>query len=336
MEEKIISLAHGAGGKLSQQLISDLFKRNFQNPILDRLEDSAVLRLGNVRVAFTTDSYVVKPLFFPGGDAGKLAVCGTLNDLSVMGSRPLFISCSLIIEEGLPEEILEKIVLSMRKTAVSAQVQIVTGDTKVVERGAADQVFINTSGLGIISEQINLGRDKIKAGDRVLINGTIGDHAAAVLSSREGLEFESSVQSDCADLSGLIGSILRYKEKIRFMRDPTRGGVATVLNEMVSGQGVGVLLFENEIPLRPEVEGFCDLLGYDPLYLANEGKVIIVVSPDAASDVLEILKDHPLGRESRIIGEVVDGFKGKVGLRTKVGGTRVVDMLIGEQFPRIC
>jgi hydrogenase expression/formation protein HypE len=336
MEEKKISLAHGAGGRLSQQLISDLFRRNFQNPILDRLEDSAVFKLGNVRVAFTTDSYVVKPLFFPGGDAGKLAVCGTLNDLSVMGSRPLFISCSLIIEEGLPEDILEKIVLSMSKTAESAQVQIVTGDTKVVERGAADQVFINTSGLGIISEQINLGRDKIKAGDRVLINGTIGDHATAVLSSREGLEFESSVQSDCADLSGLIGSILRYKEKIRFMRDPTRGGVATVLNEMVSGQGVGVLLFENEIPLRPEVEGFCDLLGYDPLYLANEGKVIIVVSPDVAGDVLEILKDHPLGRESRIIGEVVDGFKGKVGLRTKVGGTRVVDMLVGEQFPRIC
>jgi hydrogenase expression/formation protein HypE len=317
MKDSKISLAHGAGGKQSLELINGLFRKRFRNPILDRLEDSAVLDLENKRIAFTTDSYVVKPLFFPGGDAGKLSVCGTLNDLSVMGARPLFISCSFIIEEGLAATVLDRLVHSMKEVTESAQVQIVTGDTKVVEKGAADQLFINTSGIGIVRDHIDLGRDKIEPGDRILINGTIGDHAAAVLSSREGLEFESPIQSDCADLSNLIGSALKYKEKIKDSQ-------------------AGIILYEEQIPIRDDVEGFCELLGYDPLYLANEGKVVMVVSADAAGDVLEILRSNTFGRESRIIGEVVDGYKGKVGLRTRIGGTRVVDMMVGEQFPRIC
>jgi hydrogenase expression/formation protein HypE len=331
-----ISLAHGAGGKLSFQLINDLFRKSFRNPILDRQEDSAILTVNDQKIAFTTDSFVVNPLFFPGGDAGKLSVCGTLNDLAVMGAKPLYISCSIIIEEGLDLEVLERIVKSMNETAGDAGVQIVTGDTKVVEKGAADRLFTNTSGIGTIAPQVDLGREKIRSGDRILVNGFLGDHAAAVLSSREGLKFESSIKSDCADLSGLIGQVLKLKDKLKFMRDPTRGGVATVLNEMVADSDLGVILREEEIPVREEVQGFCELLGYDPLYLANEGKVIMVVSADATEQALEILKSHPLGRESRVMGEVVDGLKGKVGLKTKVGGTRVVDMLAGEQFPRIC
>jgi hydrogenase expression/formation protein HypE len=331
-----ISLSHGAGGKLSLELISHLFKENFKNKILNRLEDSAVFSLNEQRIAFTADSYVIQPIFFPGGDIGKLAVCGTINDLSVMGAKPLFLSCSLIIEEGLDKSILQKIVLSMKKTAQKARVQIVTGDTKVVEKGSADKIFINTSGIGIISKGIDLGKEKIKIGDKIIINGTIGDHATAVLSSRAGLEFQTKVKSDCAFLSDLISSILKFKDKIKFMRDPTRGGLATVLNEMVSGGNFGVLLSEEKIPVREEVKGFCELLGYDPLYLANEGKVIMVVAPQIAEKILNILRKNPLGKKAEIIGEITDKFKGMVGLNTRYGGTRVVDMLLGEQFPRIC
>ncbi len=331
-----ISLSHGAGGKLSLELISHLFKENFKNKILNRLEDSAVFSLNEQRIAFTTDSYVIQPIFFPGGDIGKLAVCGTINDLSVMGAKPLFLSCSLIIEEGLDKSILKKIVLSMKKTAQKARVQIVTGDTKVVEKGSADKIFINTSGIGIISKGIDLSKEKIKVGDKIIINGTIGDHATAVLSSRAGLEFQTKVKSDCAFLSDLIGSILKFKDKIKFMRDPTRGGLATVLNEMVSGGNFGILLSEEKIPVREEVKGFCELLGYDPLYLANEGKVIMVIAPQIAEKILNILRKNPLGKKAEIIGEITDKFIGMVGLKTRYGGTRVVDMLIGEQFPRIC
>ena len=331
-----ISLSHGAGGKLSLELVTHLFKENFKNKILNRLEDSAVFNLNEQRIAFTTDSYVIQPIFFPGGDIGGLAVCGTINDLSVMGAKPLFLSCSLIIEEGLDKSILRRIVLSMKKTAQKARVQIVTGDTKVVEKGSADKIFINTSGIGIISKGIDLGKEKIKVGDKIIINGTIGDHATAVLSSRAGLEFQTKVKSDCAFLSDLISSILKFKDKIKFMRDPTRGGLATVLNEMVSGGNFGVLLSEEKIPVREEVKGFCELLGYDPLYLANEGKVIMVVAPQIAEKILNILRKNPLGKKAEIIGEITDKFKGMVGLKTRYGGTRVVDMLLGEQFPRIC
>jgi len=334
-DEKI-SLSHGAGGKLSLDLIDSLFKENFNNKILDRLEDSAVFNLNEQKIAFTTDSYVIQPIFFPGGDIGKLAVCGTINDLAVMGAKPLFFSCSLIIEEGLDKSILQKIILSMKKTAQKAKVQIVTGDTKVVEKGSADKIFVNTSGIGVISKGIDLGKEKIKVGDKIIINGTIGDHATAVLSSREGLEFQTKVKSDCAFLSDLISPILEFKNKIKFMRDPTRGGLASALNEMVSEKKFGAILFEEKIPIKNEVQGFCELLGYDPLYLANEGKVIIVTAPEIAKKVLSLLRKKPKGKNAEIIGEITDRFKGIVGLKTKFGGTRVVDMLVGEQFPRIC
>jgi hydrogenase expression/formation protein HypE len=331
-----ITLSHGAGGKLSLDLITGLFKENFKNKILNRLEDSAVINLNGRKIAFTTDSYVIQPIFFPGGDIGKLAVCGTINDLSVMGAKPLFLSCSLIIEEGLEQNILEKIILSMKKAAQKAKVQIVTGDTKVVEKGSADKVFINTSGIGIILKDIELGKEKIKVGDKIIISGTIGDHATATLSSREGLKFQTKVKSDCAPLSDMISSILKFKDKIKFMRDPTRGGLASSMNEMVSDKKFGALLYEGKIPLKGEVKGFCELLGYDPLYLANEGKVIIVTEAKTPQKVLNILRKNPLGKDAEIIGEITDRFKGMVGLKTKFGGTRIVDMPLGEQFPRIC
>ena len=331
-----INLSHGAGGKLAFELVNNLIKEKFNNQILNRLEDSAIFNLGKQRVAFTTDSYVVQPIFFPGGDIGKLAVCGTVNDLSVMGAKPLFLSCSLIIEEGLDRIVLEKIISSMKKTAQQAKVQIVTGDTKVVEKGSADKIFINTSGIGIISRGMHLGKEKIEVGDKIIISGTIGDHATAVLSSREGLEFQTELRSDCAFLSDLIGLILKFGDKIKFMRDPTRGGLASVLNEMVKNKVFGAILFEDKIPIKQEVNGFCELLGYDPLYLANEGKVMIITSPKAAKQVVRILRKNPKGKDAEIIGEITDKFKGIVGLKTKFGGTRMVDMLLGEQFPRIC
>jgi len=334
-DEKI-GLSHGAGGKLSLELISSLFKENFKNKILNRLEDSAVLDLNGQKVAFTTDSYVIQPIFFPGGDIGKLAVCGTINDLAVMGAKPQALSCSMIIEEGLDKSILQKIVWSMRKTAQAARVPIVTGDTKVVEKGSADKIYINTSGIGLVTKGMDLGKEKIKVGDKIIISGTIGDHATAVLSARAGLEFKTKVKSDCAFLSDLIGSILRFKGKIRFMRDPTRGGLASVLNEMVGGTDGGALLDEEKIPVKDEVTGFSELLGYDPLYLANEGKVIIVTAPEMAGKVVSILRRNPKGKDAEIIGEITGKFKGMVGLKTKFGGTRVVDLLAGEQFPRIC
>ena len=331
-----IGLSHGAGGKLSLDLINSLFKENFKNKILNRLEDSAVFNLNDQKIAFTTDSYVIQPIFFPGGDIGKLAVCGTINDLAVMGAKPLFLSCSLIIEEGLDKSILQKIILSMKKTAQKANIQIVTGDTKVVEKGSADKIFVNTSGIGTISKGIDLGKEKIKVGDKIIINGTIGDHATAVLSVREGLQFQTRVKSDCAFLSDLISQVLKFKNQIKFMRDPTRGGLATVLNEMVDGKNFGALLFEEKIPIKEEVQGFCELLGYDPLYLANEGKVIIVTASEVAGKVLRILRKNQKGKNAETIGEITDRFKEIVGLKTKFGGTRVVDMLLGEQFPRIC
>lgn len=331
-----ISLSHGAGGKLSLDLITYLFKDNFDNKILNKLEDSAVFELNGQRFAFTTDSYVIQPIFFPGGDIGKLAVCGTINDLAVMGATPLYLSCALIIEEGLDKSFLEKIILSMKKTAQKAGVKIVTGDTKVVGKGSADKLFINTSGIGNIGDGIDLGREKIRIGDKIILSGTIGDHATAVLSSRAGLEFQTRIKSDCAFLSDLIGSFLKFKDKIKFMRDPTRGGLASVLNEMVTDKRFGALLYEDKIPIRDEVTGFCELLGYDPLYLANEGKVIVIAASGVAKEILKIMKGNKLGRDAEIIGEITTGYKGMVALKTRYGGTRVVDMPTGEQFPRIC
>jgi hydrogenase expression/formation protein HypE len=331
-----ISLSHGAGGKMSLDLITHLFKDNFDNKILNRLEDSAVFELNGQKLTFTTDSYVIQPIFFPGGDIGKLAVCGTINDLSVMGAKPLYLSCSLIIEEGLERIILEKITLSMKRTSQKAGVKIVTGDTKVVGKGSADKIFINTSGVGTIGNGIDLGIEKIRIGDKIILSGTIGDHATAVLSSRAGLEFQTRIKSDCAFLSDLIGSVLKFKDKIKFMRDPTRGGLASVLNEMVIDKRFGALLYKDKIPIRDEVAGFCELLGYDPLYLANEGKVIVVAASKIAEEILKIMKRNKLGKDAEIIGEIASGYKGMVVLKTSYGGTRVVDMPTGEQFPRIC
>lgn len=337
-----ISLAHGSGGKLTHDLIKDLFLAKFKNPMLSPLTDSAIVNLNGTKVAFTTDSYVVKPIFFPGGDIGKLAVFGTINDLAVMGAKPLCISCSYVIEEEFDYKILEQITQSIATSARETGVAIVTGDTKVVEHGKGDGIFINTSGIGLCNYPLP---QRIEVGNKILVNGSIGDHEIAILSAREELGLKLEIESDCAPLTDLIQKIITHAPSaskpagicgIKFMRDPTRGGVATILNEIVEGKEFGVLLEENQIPIREEVKGACSLLGFDPLYLANEGKVVIIVAAEAANQVIDAMHSHPLGREARIIGEVVESPKGIVCLKTKVGGKRIVDMLVGTQLPRIC
>lgn len=335
MKKKIL-LAHGSGGRLSHELIKDLFLRSFDNKFLRKLGDSAIFEKEKIRWAFTTDSYVIRPLFFPGGDIGKLAVCGTINDLAVAGATPLFLSCALIIEEGLEVSTLEKVVYSIKETAEGAGVQIITGDTKVVEHGGADGLFINTSGVGIVRIQENLSPARIEVGDRILINGTLGDHSIATLSRREEFDFQTKLESDCAPLNDLIGTVLSDSQGIKMMRDPTRGGIASILNETASGQAFGIELWEEKIPIKEEVASICEMLGFDPLYLANEGKVVLVAKQEEAEKLLSILRSHPLGKESQIVGKVVPEAKGKVYLRTRIGTRRVVDMLTGEQLPRIC
>lgn len=327
-----ISLAHGSGGKLMHNLIKDVFLAQLGNPILKPLRDSAVIELGGTKIAFTTDSYVVNPIFFPGGDIGELAVCGTVNDLAVMGAKPLYISCSYIIEEGFEYNELAKITVSVSKAANASGVFVVTGDTKVVEKGKGDKIFINTSGIGICE----YGFKEIEVGDKILINGGIGEHEIAILTARGGLDFDVQIKSDCAPLVELISQVLKGTPLVKFMRDPTRGGVATVLNELVEGMQFGIMIYENAIPMKPEVNGVCALLGFDPLYLANEGKVILVVGGSDANRVLNLMRTHELGKEAQIIGEVVASPVGKVCMKTQIGGTRIVDMLVGEQLPRIC
>ena len=320
-------------------LIHELFQHHFSNDILDELTDSAVISKlpdGDYDICFTTDSYVVNPLFFPGGDIGKLAVCGTVNDLAVVGAQPLYISCGFIIEEGLDYDTLAKIVESMAEVAKREGIKIVTGDTKVVEKRSADKLFINTSGIGLKPKQLQLGTQYVRPGDKVIINGTIGEHELAILLARGEFEFEARIQTDCTALTGLIRDVLKVTDKVKFMRDPTRGGLATTLNELVSGMEFGILIHETRIPVRDEVRAICEILGYDPLYLANEGKVVIVVAQEAAEPVLQVMREHPLGKDSQIIGEVVDEPKGKVILRTEIGGHRIIDMLTGVQLPRIC
>jgi len=335
MRDKV-TLAHGNGGKLTQELIRDIFLPSFNNPFLAPLSDSAVFEVNGARVAFTTDSYVIKPLFFPGGDIGKLAVSGTINDLTVVGARPIFISCGFIIEEGLPLSILKKVVSSLEETAEGAEVKVVAGDTKVVEKGSADGMFINTSGIGIVPPEINLGTSRIEVGDCIVINGTVGDHSVAVLSKREELGFEESISSDCAPLYGLVEKLKPYWGNIKFMRDPTRGGLAGVLNEIVQGRGFGIELWENNIPFKEETKALCELLGIDPLYLANEGKILFFVERKKVDRIVQTLRTHPLARKTCIIGEVVAKPQGKVYLRTSIGTKRVVDMLVEDQLPRIC
>jgi len=315
-------------------LINELMLKKFDNPILRQLTDSAILKpSGDKKLCFTTDSYVVNPLFFPGGDIATLAVNGTVNDLSVMGAKPLYISCSFILEEGLDWVILDKITASMAKAAGKAGVQIVTGDTKVVEKGSADKIFINTSGVGILQKGLILSKNKIKTGDKIIINGEIGAHGLAVMSMREN--FKTDIKSDCAPLWELIESML-IVGGVKFMRDPTRGGVASVLCEIAENSAFGIQIKEEFLPIHENVSSFSEILGLDPLYIANEGKVVAVVSRGKASSILSKMKKHPLGKESAIIGEITKENKGKVLLETVIGGKRIIDRLVGDQLPRIC
>jgi hydrogenase expression/formation protein HypE len=333
-----VLLAHGSGGELSHELIRDVFLRAFSNPLLAQMGDSAVLNeLPPGRVALTTDSYVVQPLFFPGGDIGELAVCGTINDLAVMGARPLYLSAGFILEEGLPMLDLERIVASMAATAREAGVQIVTGDTKVVDRGAADGLFINTAGVGVIPPDIDLGPHRVQPGDVILVNGTVGDHGMAVMMQREGLAFGSSLESDTSPLNGLIEALLTaLPDEVHWMRDATRGGLATVLNEWAEVAGIGIALTEAQIPVREEVRAACEFLGLDPLYAANEGKVVIAVARASAEAAVAILRSHPLGQQAAAIGRMTAAHRGRVTLETPYGARRILQMLTGAQLPRIC
>lgn len=331
-----ILLDHGSGGKVSHALTRDLLLPVFGNPILDRLDDGAVLDMEAGRMAFSTDTYVVDPIFFPGGNIGDLAVNGTVNDLAMCGAEPLYLSVGLILEEGFALEELKKIVAAMGAAARKADVKVVTGDTKVVPKGAADKIFINTSGVGRIPEGIEVGCDQARPGDVIIISGTLADHGATVLTQREGLTFDAQVASDSAALNHMVGQILEVCPQVSVLRDPTRGGVGTALNEIAGQSGVGIKLFEDKIPVKPEVSGICELLGLDPLYVANEGKLLALVPADQAQQVMAVITTNEFGRDAAIIGEVTADTPGKVFMQTRIGGSRIVDMLTGEQLPRIC
>lgn len=331
-----VLLEHGSGGLLSNELIANTFLPNFKNSCLERLEDSAVLSMGNQKFCFTTDSYVVSPIFFPGGDIGSLAVHGTVNDLAVCGGKPLFMSAGYILEEGFPFASLAKIVQSMAEAAGKAGIKIVTGDTKVVSRGAVDGIFINTSGIGIVEYQGVLSIKCIQPGDVVILNGTIGDHGSAIMQSRENIGFEAGIISDSAPLNGLIAEILQASPEIHCMRDATRGGLGAILAEIAASAGVRINISEQDIPVGENVRGICEILGLDPLFLANEGKVVVFCAAAEAAKVLAVMKEHQFGRDSAIIGNVEESSKGRVVLKTSIGGERVVDLPTGELVPRIC
>jgi hydrogenase expression/formation protein HypE len=336
MEKDQILLAHGSGGRLTHELVRTLFREAFANPSLDRMEDAAVLSGMPGRIALTTDSYVVQPLFFPGGDIGKLAVCGTVNDLAMVGAQPRYLTAGFILEEGLALEDLRRVVSSMAGAARQAGVAIVSGDTKVVGRGNADKLFINTAGIGWIPEGVDLSPRQVRAGDRILVSGTLGDHGMAILCQREGLRFESALESDCAPLNGLVEILMKGHSGVRVMRDPTRGGLATTLVELAQGSGCGFEIEESRVPVRETVRSVCELLGFDPLYVANEGKLIAIVPDDEAEACLSAMKSHSLGEDAALIGRVVETHPGKVVLRTPLGVSRLLEMLSGEQLPRIC
>ena len=333
-EDKIL-LAHGSGGKMAHDLIEKSFVRALTNPLLAPLDDSAVVELSG-RLAFTTDSYVVSPIFFPGGNIGKLAVCGTVNDLSTSGAVPLYLSLAFIIEEGLTLKDLERVVDSVRMTAEEADVQIITGDTKVVEHGSADKLFINTAGIGKIPEGVNISGSNAKPGDKVILSGTIGDHGIAVLSQRQGLSFGTKLESDCAPLGKMVAQMIKASRNIHCLRDPTRGGLATTLNELAKQSKVGIRMEETKIPVRDEVAGACEMLGLDPLYIANEGKLIAIVAKEDTDKVLAAVKRNKYGRNAAVIGEVIAEHPGRVVMKTVLGSSRIVDMLVGEPLPRIC
>lgn len=331
-----VLLGHGSGGRLSAELVHDIFLPVFRNPALAQLDDQAVVSINSQRIAITTDSFVVKPLFFPGGDIGSLAVHGTVNDLAMGGATPLYLSAAFIIEEGFLIAQLRSIVESMHRAAAAAGVTIVTGDTKVVEKGKGDGIFINTTGLGVVPADLTLSANRAHPGDKVLLSGAIGEHGIAILAQREGLEFETTIQSDSAALHTLTASMLAASHAIRCMRDPTRGGVSSTLNEIAQQSRVGIEIKEQAIPIREEVRGACEMLGLDPLYVANEGKLIAIVAPEAADSVLMAMHRHPRGQNAAIIGTVVENQQNLVTMRTAFGTTRIVDMLAGDQLPRIC
>lgn len=333
---KEIVLAHGSGGTLSRQLVDKIILPQFRNELLEPLHDGAIFSLGEQRLAFTTDSFVVNPIFFPGGDIGKLAIYGTINDLAMCGARPRYLSASFILEEGLPMEDFWRVVQSMRAAADDAKVALVTGDTKVVDRGKADKIFINTSGIGVVPAGLNIHPARAQVGDKIIINGPIAVHGIAIMSVREGLEFETEIASDTAPLHELVEALIAAKIDLHVLRDPTRGGVTSALAEIAQSARLGMLLDEAAIPISEEVKGACEILGLDPLYVANEGKFIAIVAKEDADAALAALRSHLSGKEAAIIGEVVQQHPGMVMMRTRVGGTRVVDMLSGEQLPRIC
>ncbi len=336
MKNGRIQMDHGSGGRASQELVARSFMPALENPILSELNDSALLEFRDMRLAMSTDSYVVDPIFFPGGDIGSLAVHGTVNDLAMRGAKPCYLSAGFILEEGLELADLERLVDSMASAAQEAGVQVVAADTKVVPRGKADKVFINTAGVGIISPGVDVAGQNAQAGDVVLLNGPMGDHGIAVLSTREGLSFQTAIKSDSAPLNSLVGAMLEQSQKIHVLRDPTRGGVATALNEIARQSGAGIRLEESRLPVRPEVSAACDMLGLDPLYVANEGKLLALVAAEEAQLVLDAMHRHPLGQDACIIGVVTSEHPGRVTLKTEIGGRRIVDMLSGEQLPRIC
>lgn len=331
-----VDMTHGSGGRAMAQLIEELFVKHFDNELLRQGNDQALFEIGAGRMVMATDGHVISPLFFPGGDIGSLSVHGTVNDVAMSGAKPLYLSAGFILEEGFPLADLERIVISMGEAAEKAGVPIVTGDTKVVEKGKGDGVFITTTGIGVVDEGVNISGDRARPGDLILVNGTMGDHGMAIMSSRENLEFETEIKSDSAALHGLVDEMVKVAPGIHCLRDPTRGGLATTLNELAQQSGVGMQIQEEAIPMNPDVLAACELLGLDPLYVANEGKLICICAPDDADALLAVMKAHPLGRESAVIGQVTEDEHGFVQMETTFGGSRIVDWLAGEQLPRIC
>lgn len=333
--EKVL-LAHGSGGTLSHQLIQKMFISQFDNELLNQEHDGAIFEIYGNRFAFSTDSYVVSPIFFPGGNIGELAINGTVNDLSMCGAKPIFISAGFIIEEGFSMQELWQIVLSMKTAADKANVKIVTGDTKVVDKGKGDKIFINTSGIGIVLKDVNVSPINCQVGDNIIISGNIADHGVAIMSARENLSFETSIQSDTAPLNSLVEKMFSVSNKIHVLRDPTRGGIASVLNEIAKKANLGIYIEEDKIPIRDQVNAACEILGLDPLYIANEGKLLAFVHPDDSEKVLNEMRKHEFGKDAAIIGQVTETNPQTVIMKTTIGSKRIVDMLSGEQLPRIC
>lgn len=336
MKTDHILLDHGGGGKISHSLITETMLPIFDNAIISRLDDGAIFKIEEKQFAFSTDTYVVDPIFFPGGNIGDLAVNGTVNDLAMCGAVPLYLSVGLIIEEGFPMTDLEIILNRMRIATKKAEVKVVTGDTKVVPKGAVDKIFINSSGIGLIPEHVNISGHNARPGDKVLLSGSIADHGITVLTQREGMNFDSPIVSDTAPLNHMVKRMLLACEDIHVLRDPTRGGVGTALNEIAISSKVGIRIYENKIPVKDEVSGICELLGFDPLYIANEGKLLAFIEADSADEVLKTMRKDEFGKDACIIGEVISDNPGNVFMQTRIGGTRIVDMLTGEQLPRIC